>query len=476
MGVVDRLRHFGIIAAPEAQRANLPLSFQEWVNYFRFGNNTYAYQLNQTLVGDREEIVANFSGLVAGAYKTSGIVFSCMVIRQLLFSEARFQWRQLRNGRPGDLFGTPELRILEKPWPRGSTSDLLLRAISDADLAGTAFFVRRRRDRIARLRPDWTTIICGSPYADASDDLSAYDVDAELLGLAYKPGGPGSGRQAEFYDASNVAIFTTVPDPMANYRGLSWVQTVIPEIQADQAAIAHKERFFINGATVNLVVQTGLSASDVLKFQEWTREFRKGHEGVDNANKTLFLTTGADAKAIGSDLQQAQFRDVVAAGETRICDAAMLHPTLVGVSEGLQGSSLNAGNFDAAVRMTANKFMRPTWRNISHSFEDIVPAPNGAELWYDDRDIPLLADDIQTAAKVQQENAETIHKLIVAGYAPDAVVDAVTSGDFELLKGKHSGLFSVQLQPPQPEGPPEPAPEANGAGSKEDANAVVGQA
>ncbi|HXJ48443.1 MAG TPA: hypothetical protein VNF91_04670, partial [Candidatus Acidoferrum sp.] len=42
-------------------------------------------------------------------------------------------------------------------------------------------------------------------------------------------------------------------------------------------------------------------------------------------------------------------------------------------------------------------------------------------------------------------NASTIHTFVSAGYEPDSVIDAVTSGD--LSKLQHSGLYSVQLQP-----------------------------
>ena len=59
---------------------------------------------------DRERIENDFEGYVEGAYKADGIVFACILARQLAFSEARFQWRQLRSGRPGDLFGNPTSR------------------------------------------------------------------------------------------------------------------------------------------------------------------------------------------------------------------------------------------------------------------------------------------------------------------------------------------------------------------------------
>jgi hypothetical protein len=44
-----------------------------------------------------------------------------MTARALLFSEARFQFRQMRFGRPGDLFGTQGLGRSRTPWPGATT-------------------------------------------------------------------------------------------------------------------------------------------------------------------------------------------------------------------------------------------------------------------------------------------------------------------------------------------------------------------
>jgi hypothetical protein len=134
-----------------------PLPFDEWVNYFTHDN----YFGRTTMASTVEEVEANFAGYVTGAYERNGIIFACMLARQMLFSEARFQFQQLRNGRPGDLFGNESLSILEEPWPGATTGDLLSRAIQDADLAGNASFARRN-GRIRRLRPDWVTIVLGN--------------------------------------------------------------------------------------------------------------------------------------------------------------------------------------------------------------------------------------------------------------------------------------------------------------------------
>src|SRR6266704_6377170 len=74
-----------------------------------------------------ERIEANFLGVVQGAYKRNGVIFACERARLSVFSEARFMFRRITDGRPGELFSTPELGLLENPWPNATTGDLLTR-------------------------------------------------------------------------------------------------------------------------------------------------------------------------------------------------------------------------------------------------------------------------------------------------------------------------------------------------------------
>ena len=113
--------------------------------------------------------------------------------------------------------------------------------------------------------------------------------------------------------------------------------------------------------------------------------------------------------------------------------------------------------------------MRPLWRNFAGSMETLVPPPHGsAELWYDDRDVAFLRQDRKDLASITQVQAATISSLVSAGYKPDAAIQAVMADDLSLLKGQHTGLYSVQLQPPglpgEPGGPAldstQPAPSA----------------
>jgi hypothetical protein len=385
--------------------------------------------------GERaEEIGSDFAGYVQGIYKSNGVVFACMLARMLLFSEARFQFRTVRNGRPGELFGRPELLPLEKPWKNGTTGDLLSRAIQDADLAGN-WFARRQGNSIIRMRPDWVTIVAGSETGDISD--------AEPIGYVYQPGGPQSGGDELILLPEQVAHFAPIPDPDCRFRGMSWLTPVLREIMADGAATTHKLRFFENGATPNMVVTLDQNINPD-KFDRWVAKFKQGHEGIRHAYKTLFLGGGADAKVVGADMKQIDFKVTQGAGETRIAAASGVPPVIVGLSEGLAASTYS--NYSQARRRFADGTMRPLWRNVCGSLAPLINVPNGAELWYDDRDISFLQEDQKDAAEIQSTKAQTIKVLTDAGFDPASVIDAVTASDMNRLQ--HTGLYSVQLQAP----------------------------
>jgi hypothetical protein len=171
-----------------------------------------------------------------------------------------------------------------------------------------------------------------------------------------------------------------------------------------------------------------------------------GHTGFANAYKTLYLTAGSDATVIGANLRQLDFKITQGAGETRIAAAAGVPPIIVGLSEGLQAATYS--NYGQARRAFADLWARPMWQNIAGSLATIVVPPSGSELFYDDRDIPFLAEDQKDRADIEHVKAQAIRSLVDGGFKADAVIAAVDAGDLSLLKGEHTGLFSVQLQAP----------------------------
>jgi len=408
-------------------------SLSDVAEWFAYNGHQYPLgQLTQTLGQTGETIPNNFEPIVSRAYYGNGIVFACQVARMLVFSQARFQYQQLRGGRPGDLFGLPELEVLN------GTDWLLSRMEQDASLSGNAY-IRRTKSGLTHMRPDWTTILLAErPEAATSRDVRGY---------LYWPEGPGGAADPVTYLAEEVAHYAPIPDPLALYRGMSWLTPVLREIEADTDATKFKSSYWVNGATPNMVV-----SFDAERTLEQVREFRdlwnETHQGADNAFKTAFLGGGADVKPVGSSLEQADVKNVQGAGETRIAAAAGVPPVVVGLSESMQGSSLNAGNYGMARRRFADGTLRPLWAKAAGALANIVSVPGDARLWYDDRHIDFLQEDRRDDAEILATQAQAIRALSDSGAEWDAVVDAVVSGDLARLKGNHSGLFSVQLQPP----------------------------
>lgn len=394
---------------------------------------------SSTMNAGREKIEHDFEGYARGIAKRNGPVFALQAVRMAVFSEARFQFRQVRNGRPGDLFGNKDLAILENPWPGGTTGDLLARMIQDVDLAGNSFIAKvPGTDRLRRLRPDWVTIVSASKK---EPDLYANALDAVVIGYYYCP--PGSDKEW-FLLPREVAHFAPIPDPEAHWRGMSWLTPVLREISSDLAATRHKWKFFENGATPGLAITFDKTVKQEA-IQKLMAMMEYGHEGVDNAYRTLFLGGGADITPLTMDMRQLDFKATQGAGETRLAAAAGVPASIVGFTEGLAGSSLNAGNYGQARRRFADGTLRPLWRNAAGSLSSLINVPGDAELWYDDRDISFLREDRRDAAEIQRTKTASISSLISSGYTADSVVKAIESEDFSLLE--HTGLFSVQLQP-----------------------------
>ncbi|MFJ2297381.1 phage portal protein [Oerskovia paurometabola] len=400
-------------------------------------------------MSDEERIHSNI-----GVYHRNGPVFALIAARLQVFSQARFQWTRGTGGNPRDMFGTKELRLLEQPWPRARTPELLGRMELGASEAGNAFVRRIRRsrsltggpeDRLSVLRAEWVTIIIGSQEETDSPETAA---DAEVVGYAYSPGGDHS--RAQLFLPGEVVHYAPLPDPTAQFRGMSWITPVLDEINSDRASEMHKAKFFENAATPNLAIK--FDPSITLETAKGFKEMLEGeHKGALNAYKTLYLGGGADPVVVGKDFQQLQFAATQGKGESRLASAAGVPPSWVGFSEGLQGSALNAGNFDSAARRRmGDGTMQHLWATAAATLEGLflpgeVPS-GGAMLWHDTRWVPFLRDDAEKAATTQQTQAATIKSFIDAGFTPASAVQAIDDGDLQLLE--HTGLVSVQLQKP----------------------------
>jgi phage portal protein BeeE len=466
LGLLERIGEARGTGSAVATRDEQRYGIDPWISdflipsSFQYGGVTNPLGLQQTLAGSRAaEIVQSLPGYMA-ALRACPPAFAAQLVRALVISQARFTFRNppWHPRTPRRTFGNGALRVLEKPWRNATTGELLGRMEWHAGLAGNAY-VAHRRDRLRVLRPDWTAIIYGS---DLEPDNPGHALDGELLGYLYVNGGFNNewGYDPQFLLPDEVAHWSPIPDPENAGIGMSWMTPAIRDLKGDRAAADFKLAYFAQGATPNLVVK-GIPATTREKFDELVAMMEEKHAGAANAFKTLYLTAGADASIIGSNLQEIDFKSITASGETRLSVLSRVPASLLGISEGLSGSSLNAGNFSAARRSFADTWVYPSLQDVSAALAPLVKIPDDAELWFDVLDIPLLREDAKDAAEITNLQASTVALLVKEGFTPDSSKAAVKAGDMSLLV--HTGLVSVQLQIPGTKPAavaPKPAPKA----------------
>jgi len=403
------------------------------------------------------EIMATLDSYSA-ALRRCPPAFAAQMVRALVLSQAKFTFRNRgSSGKQRKTFGTRDLAPLERPWTNGTTGQMLATMEWHAGLAGNAYVTNRTAGRLRVLRPDWVAVVYGSQQ-EPEDAATA--LDGEVIGYAYANGGlsaPGNGaltgyaNRVEILLPDEVAHWSPIPDPQGGGIGMSWVTPAVRDVQMDEAATQHKIAFFRNNATPNLVVK-GIPAATQSQFDELVAMMEATHAGVANAYKTLYLTAGADATVIGSNFKDMDLKNIQGGTETRISFLSRVPAAVLGISEGLQGSSLNAGNFGMSRRIFADTWIYPTLQDLSAALAPMVNVPSDADLWFDTSDMPILREDARDAADIEMVKQTTIVGYVREGFTPESAVAAVNAQDITLLK--HSGLTSVQLQPPMPNGPP----------------------
>jgi hypothetical protein len=383
---------------------------------------------------DREQVMPQLAAFAQKANSSSAIVFAAILVRMALFAEARpcYQAKDDKH-----LFGNETLAKLEEPFgPDTTFGQLAARAQQDVSLAGNSYtWDAPGEDRLVRLRPDWVTIISELVQVPGGGTYR------NKLGYWWEPPKTVLDQgKGQFYPAAEVVHWAPVPDPDADFRGMSWLTPAMRDIQGDDGMAQYKIRYLQNSASPNLLIRYAqkLQPGTVDSVRE---RMHARYGGVDNAFKTLVLDQGADVTVIGNSLQQMDFSGVSAVGTERILADAGVPGVLVGL-EPLRGAGRG---FQESMQKFANMWARPEWRSFFGAFSQIMDVPAGNRLWFDTSDIAALQDGILERGQASLVNGQALLALTQAGFTHESAVAAVMSGDL-------SKLVAAPVQPPLPAG------------------------
>lgn len=369
------------------------------------------------------------TGGLRDAYRINSTIHAAINARQRVFSEVDFA---LRRQSTGDLsLNHPALQILRRPWPGGTSTELLKRMELDASLSGNAYVYRARRDLLQILDPRKVEV--------QSDGR-------EKLGYLYWPNGIGNGTPKPLL-FEEVAHWAPLPHPERQFLGASWVEVVATELRTDVKMIRHQEKFFDNAATPNLYVKIKGQMKPENK-DRLREELERRYGGFQNAWKTMVMDQDATMDVVGANFEQMDYVNTLTSTEARIASAAGVPPIIIALKAGLDASTYS--NYGMAMRAFADHLIRPNWNSAVAALAQIITEPQGSILWYDDRHVSALRQDKEAEAKILTQKSSAITTLVREGFEADKVVEAVESNELDRLKGAHSGNLSVQLQPAEP--------------------------
>lgn len=410
------------------------LSWDQWANLFAYNNVQYLTGPYRSL-GARRLIGCD------------GPVAAVLDRRASIMGEARPTFQRFAEGKPAAMFSTRELEVLKRPWPGGTFRQLAHICESDVAAAGNSYWIRLD-NQLIRLDPDHVTIVTGSVVIDG------VEVGRELIGYVVQP--KGAGREGLALDVSEVGHYKPGCPVDEPFRGESWLAAVATDASSDVEMTAYKGNYLKNGAMPSIAVTYEPTISQEA-LEAFVPVFASKFQGAMNAGKVMHFMGGRDVKTVGASLDDLAFKAVQGAGETRIAAAAGVPSTVAMFSEGMQGSSLNAGNYGASRRLFGDAKVSPNLGSLMEAFTTLLVVPADSRLWYDVSGVAFFQEDVTDEAVIRQTTAGTIRQLIEAGFEPDAAVEFATTGRLDALVGNHTGLTSVQLTPPGANAPADPS-------------------
>src|SRR5579862_5730780 len=199
----------------------------------------------------REKVATQLASACQQAYETNGVVFACMLARIMLLSEVTFKLRSLTTKK---LYGNEDLRILEYPWENATAGELVARMEQDVSLAGNAFIVKMEADELFRLPPAEVTIVSEQVTSSLTGATYkrplGYDWDPSL-NVANMAG--GFDRKAQHFTVDEIAHWSPIPDPLAQFRGMSWLSPILREVYADSGMLQYKTMYLDHGQPVQAI-------------------------------------------------------------------------------------------------------------------------------------------------------------------------------------------------------------------------------
>ena len=239
-------------------------------------------------------------------------------------------------------------------------------------------------------------------------------------------------------------------NPYGGVRGLSLLDTILIDLQADKEAMVYNKNFFKNGTKVNGMITLDKDMSTTMEeMRRVLGEFKKEHQGSKNAYKVGILSPGMAYDEFGQTMKDMEYisgRDSI---RDRVLVVLGVHKSIVGITDKIDRSTA-----DVALRSLWQTTLKPDCVRIQEKlnaelFDIFMP---GYSCSFDFSQVEELKKDMKATTEVAMS-------LMEIGYTRNEVNTRLSlgmpideEGDDRWISAKLKPS-ELALNPPEPPAP-----------------------
>jgi len=314
------------------------------------------------------------------AHSSVGWLFQ--VVNRIATSVAEVEWNLYQRTSADERtllpITHPAMELWNRPSPFYTNDELVETTSQHLELTGEGWWilvpsiVGGPPVEIWPVRPDRMT-----PMKDRKQYVSGYIYRFEDTEQIFEP---------------DAVVFLRMPSPLDPHRGAGPVQSLLVDIDSEQAAREWTRNFFRNDAAPGGIIELDQTLDDA-QWSQFVERWREQHAGVANAHRVAVIERGkwADRKITQREMQFEQLRRL---NRDVILGAFGVHASIMGISE-----NVNRANAEAAEVHYARHVIRPRLRRIRAVLNEQIA--------------PMFADGIEYDF-VDPVPADQAHSLTVA--------------------------------------------------------------
>lgn len=235
------------------------------------------------------------------------------------------------------------------------------------------------------------------------------------------------GRETPF--TVDEVIFLRRPSPVDPVRGMSPVQALMYEVDAQRYSAQWTRNYFLNSAKPAGVVEVPRHLSD-REFREFRQRWWESHRGPENAHKVSILEHGSKWVETQSTMRDMQYVELRRLTSEAIMEAYRYPKAMLGKVE-----DVNRANAEANEVMYWRWLIRPRlrrWRTILNYtlmayWEDPDRTPYE---WDFELDAP---EDMEAQHRGRNVDSLAVERYVGVGFEPMSVLDALDLPEMEFI-------------------------------------------